>query len=207
MAALSTEGYPAIIREAATSPLGILALIILLLASLAVAFFGKSSEQIRLRVWITFFVGGALLFGLAVLRESGQSASADPPRHVDRPVSGDTRPETTGEPLADQPAGEPRGPSRGTIQVAYSGDMYSCSLPVTIEVGDRSFQPQGQLARLDQVPLGLQGYRVVGSIQCPYLVSCTVDSRGTIEIAAGRTYYLGWQQTGPGRCDAMLQAS
>lgn len=202
---MSTENFPAIIREAATSPLGILALIILLLATLAVAFFGKSSEQIRMRVWISFFVGGSLLFGLAVLRESNQGRTGSLPANPAQPGGA-----ANALPLEERPrqetAADPQATRRGTVQIGYQGDMFNCSLPVTIDIGDRSLQPQGQLARFDEVPLGLQSYRIVGSIQCPYAGFCSVDSTGRIEVVAGRTYYLIWQASGaPNRCDAMLQ--
>lgn len=214
---MNTEHFPDIIREAAASPLGILALIILMLVVLALAFFRTGSERTRLTVWMMAFAG-ALLFGFAIVESSSDDAvreeiagdtGADegpleePPRRVD---PGDLQQAGT---AAVPPEVEPAPPARtqrATIQVGYTGDVYGCSLPLTIAVGDRSFQPQGNLAPLNGVPLGLQDYTVSGTILCPGIGQCEVDSEGTIHVAAGHTYYLAWQNTSFGQCEAMLQA-
>src|SRR5271156_51022 len=64
---LLPSNAPDIIREAAKSPLGILALIILLVAVLAIRFFPpkKSSEKTRALIFGMIFVG-VLMFGFAI---------------------------------------------------------------------------------------------------------------------------------------------
>jgi hypothetical protein len=57
---------PNIIEQAAKSPLGILALIILVLAVLAYFFFRNASETARIAMFVMMFMGGAA-FGCAVV--------------------------------------------------------------------------------------------------------------------------------------------
>jgi hypothetical protein len=66
---LLPSNTPDIIREAAKSPLGILALIVLLVAILAIRFFPpkKSSEKIRGWMFALIFAG-VLMFGFAISR-------------------------------------------------------------------------------------------------------------------------------------------
>jgi hypothetical protein len=200
---MNTEHYAGIIREAASSPLGVLALIVLVLSSLAVVFFGKSSEKARMTVWSMMFVG-ALLFGFTMLRARAseprlqdERAREDVARPVDEVVD-DERAEEAEEEEAD-------GPRRASILLAYGGDQYGCMLPLTFSIGDRSIQPQGRFARFDDLPPGRQTYRITGSINCPTIGACSVDSEGVLEVADGRTYDLVWQNTSFGLCDAILR--
>lgn len=207
---MTTDNFPEIIREAATSPLGILALIILLLVFLAVLFFGKSSEKVRLTIWFAAF-GGALLFGFAIVRQTtvvaegevspGPGVTHSEPEDLDHlaeggqsPIGADRPPELGGN-----------APERTTIQLAYTGDLYNCNLPVTIWIGDKSFQPQGFRSRLDNVLVGLQQYKIAGSILCPGIGNCQVQGEGSIEVAPGNAYYFKWNLAGPARCSAILQ--
>lgn len=197
---MNTEHYAGIIREAASSPLGVLALIVLVLSSLAVVFFGKSSEKARMTVWSMMFVG-ALLFGFTMLR-AGQ-----PDRRSQDEETGED--EWPGEELVDDGREEEErvGPRRASILLAYAGDPYGCMLPLTFWIGDRSIQPQGRFARFDDLPPGRQPYRITGSINCPTIGSCSVDSEGVLEVAEGRTYDFVWQNTSFGHCDAILRQS
>lgn len=210
---MSTEHFAEIIREAATSPLGILALIVLLLGSLAVVFFGKSSEKARLTVWGMAF-GGALLFGFAILSAEqgpaggGQEVPPAPASGGGNVVEQDRPSSASDDPPSAASGEQPVAPSRAAIQISYAGDPYGCQLPLTIAVGDRSFAPQGHLARLEDVPLGTQPYQIYGVISCPSLGgACAVDSEGAIEVAAGRTYHLVWQYMPDQSCAAELRTS
>jgi hypothetical protein len=180
---MNTEHFGEIIREASTSTLGILALIILLLGSLAVVFFGKSSEKARMTIWIMAF-GGALLFGFAILRAGRESERREPSTDLE------VRPALPGK--------------RASINIVYAGDLHQCRLPLTISIGDQAFQPQGNFGRLEQVEIGRQTYRIFGTIICPYIGNCTVDSEGTIEVSDSQSYNLSWQNTAPGQCEAVL---
>lgn len=61
------DNAPAIIREAAQSALGILALVVLLLSVLALAFFTSASEGVRVAIFVFIFLGAGL-FVVSVLR-------------------------------------------------------------------------------------------------------------------------------------------
>ena len=71
------QSAPDIIREAARSPLGLLALLVLAVATLALVFFRKSSDAIKLAIFGVFFVA-AVSFGIVVAsgfaRQSGPRA-------------------------------------------------------------------------------------------------------------------------------------
>lgn len=199
---MNTEHFAGIIREAASSPLGVLALIVLVLSSLAVAFFGKSSEKARMTVWSMMFVG-ALLFGFTMLR----AGAAEPGPSNERAGEGEGR--SVEKVVDDRDAGEEKvdRPRRASILLAYGGDQYGCMLPLTFSIGDRSIQPQGRFVRFDDLPPGRQTYRINGSINCPVIGSCSVNSEGVLEVADGRTYDLVWQNTTFGICDAILRQS
>lgn len=199
---MNTEHYAGIIREAASSPLGVLALIVLVLSSLAVVFFGKSSEKARMTVWSMMFVG-ALLFGFTMLR-----AGQPDPRPPDEDTrKGKARPDDVVDDESEEDEEEAVGPRRASILLAYGGDQYGCMLPLTFSIGDRSIQPQGRFARFDDLPPGRQTYRITGSINCPTIGSCSVDSEGVLEVVDGRTYDLVWQNTSFALCDAILRPS
>lgn len=63
------DNAPDIIREAAKSPLGIFALMILLLGVIALAFFRKASEKTRIGIFVLIFVG-VVMFGVAIAQKS-----------------------------------------------------------------------------------------------------------------------------------------
>src|SRR6266702_2545915 len=72
------QSAPDIIREAARSPLGLLALLVLAVATLALVFFRKSSDAIKLAIFGLFFLA-AVSFGLVVA--SGFARQAGPGAH------------------------------------------------------------------------------------------------------------------------------
>jgi hypothetical protein len=92
------KSLPEIIKEAATSPLGILALMIVGLAILAFFFFRGASERTRLVIFVMLFFGVAT-FGAAVMHQAGKTRSEDthpgntplgrkeenPPTDIDKP--------------------------------------------------------------------------------------------------------------------------
>ena len=65
------ESAPSVIAEAAKSPLGIFALMILALSVLGFVFFRRSSEKTRTAIFILMFVGVAS-FGYATFRSASQ---------------------------------------------------------------------------------------------------------------------------------------
>ncbi|MEJ2706553.1 MAG: NUDIX domain-containing protein [Anaerolineales bacterium] len=68
------EKAPEIIREAAQSALGILALVVLLISILALAFFSSASEGVRVAIFVLIFLGAGL-FVVSVLRLAAQDQS------------------------------------------------------------------------------------------------------------------------------------
>jgi len=71
--------WPEIIKSAAQSDMGILALMILVICLLALVFFRKATEHIRLGIFLLFFAGVVLFTVSAVSRMSnkGQAITAD----------------------------------------------------------------------------------------------------------------------------------
>jgi hypothetical protein len=72
------KSLPEIIKQAATSPLGILALMIVGLAILAFFFFRGASERARLAIFVMLFFGVAA-FGAVVMHQAAKTRSEDAP--------------------------------------------------------------------------------------------------------------------------------
>jgi len=94
---------------------------------------------------------------------------------------------------------------RTSISVAYRGDVFGCSLPLSIQIGDQKFYPQGYFFEVNGIMTGQQGYQIDGQIQCPTIGTCQVYGQGFVEVVSSRTYYLVWQNTALGQCQATLQ--
>jgi hypothetical protein len=65
------EQWPKIIEQASKSPLGIVALMLLLLSILALVFFRKANATIRLVVFLVMF-GSLVMYGFAITRTANQ---------------------------------------------------------------------------------------------------------------------------------------
>jgi len=68
------KSLPEIIKQAATSPLGILALMVIGLAMLAFFFFRGASERARLAIFVMLFFGVAA-FGAVVMHQAAKTRS------------------------------------------------------------------------------------------------------------------------------------
>jgi hypothetical protein len=79
------RNLPEVIRASASSNLGILALIIIALAIMALFFFRQAAERTRIWVFILFF-GGALAFGITVLRETTNLQPSDETSDTPQPI-------------------------------------------------------------------------------------------------------------------------
>lgn len=99
----------------------------------------------------------------------------------------------------------PDPPRRASINVAYSGDHFSCSLPISVKIGDKSFRPQGNFFQVNDVELDEQNYTISGQITCPTIGTCQVHGEGIVNVTAETTYYVAWQNTGIGECTAFLE--
>lgn len=67
MEAAAVQHIPAIIEQAAKSPLGLFALMVIALSALGFVFFRSSSEQTRIAMFVMLFVG-VVSFGVAAMR-------------------------------------------------------------------------------------------------------------------------------------------
>jgi hypothetical protein len=65
------QTLPDIIKNASQSPLGIIALLAIILGILAWAFFRKESLRVRLAIWAIILLG-AILFGVATVKASNR---------------------------------------------------------------------------------------------------------------------------------------
>ena len=200
------DNAPQIIEAAAQSPLGILALLVLVVGIVAVLLFRESPDKVKL-VCFSMIFAGAAGFGLAVLWQ------ATP----DRAVPGQAGPPTV-DPMegpADEPEAAPATPreatpalaapaepERAAITLSYAGDVYGCLLDLAIDVGDQSIRPSTNVVRLDGVEVGRQPYRVRGTIGCPGIGACQVDGAGTLAVAPGAVFDLVWSNDTPGGCSA-----
>src|SRR5215472_7227210 len=110
------ESAPEIIGEAAKSPLGIFALMILALSVLGFFFFRKSSERTRTAMFVLMFIGGAS-FGYATFRTA----------------SGGSHATSTGGPQQSQ------GPSASVPSSEYGGSCFKWSCQVYRASGPFSF--------------------------------------------------------------------
>lgn len=100
----------------------------------------------------------------------------------------------------------PAGPERVAITLSYLGDFDGCSLPLTVTIGEQTVIPEGSSYTVSNVEAGIQDYAVSGTIQCPTLGSCQATGSGVIDIAAGRDYFVVWQNVAIGQCNVVLQA-
>ncbi len=67
MEAAAVQHVPAIIEQAAKSPLGLFALMVIALSALGFVFFRRSSERTRIAMFVMLFVG-VVSFGVAAMR-------------------------------------------------------------------------------------------------------------------------------------------
>lgn len=65
---MSIDKWPEIIQQAAQSQLGILALVVLVISSIAIVFFRSASELVRLFVFLCLLISVGLL-GAAILQQ------------------------------------------------------------------------------------------------------------------------------------------
>jgi hypothetical protein len=75
------QSIPDIIKEAATSPLGIFALMIVALAILAFYFFKDAGTKVKLTIFLLLFVGVAV-FAAKVVYKANEVAAADSHEHT-----------------------------------------------------------------------------------------------------------------------------
>lgn len=93
------------------------------------------------------------------------------------------------------------------ITIAYTGDLYSCGLQLSLNIGGVSFVPLSNSYLASNIPVGAQSYTVSGTIACPTLGSCTVIGNGQINVVPGGTYLIQWSNTAYAQCTVQLIAN
>ena len=84
---MGSVDFPAVISAAATSSLGVLSLIVLVISLLAYGFFRNAGETARLIVFAPLLLA-AVAFGVSVMRESGRAQNAAAKQVATEPASG-----------------------------------------------------------------------------------------------------------------------
>lgn len=98
----------------------------------------------------------------------------------------------------------PTAAPRASITLFYPGDIEGCGLGIEVTIGDRSYLPIGNSYVAQGVETGLQNYSVQGTIACPLSGQCQVSGTGTIDVAEGRTFTVGWVVAAFATCTATL---
>jgi hypothetical protein len=98
----------------------------------------------------------------------------------------------------------PPPPTRTTVTIVYQGDQYGCSLPITITIGDRTFQPTSNAHMAYDIPLGNQQYRMQGNITCTAIGGCSAYGDGFLNIRENTTFAIRWQNTAYAQCSIGL---
>lgn len=95
----------------------------------------------------------------------------------------------------------------GTITVAYTGDLFACSLDLTMKIGNKAFHPTSNQYGVGGIPLGKQSYTVTGQIGCPLSGMCVASGSGSIEVRDGATYSVQWANVAYGGCRVLLSGN
>jgi len=137
---IQIEHAPDIIREAATSTLGVLALMVLVIATVVLIFFRGEGNRVKIPVFVMLFAG-VLAFGYAIQDKAGSEVSAQEPSSAAALDAGSL----TGE--GEEPAPVRRGkPIRTQESNGYlvaldgckrSGRDVTCSFLITNKEPDR----------------------------------------------------------------------
>jgi hypothetical protein len=99
----------------------------------------------------------------------------------------------------------PEPPRTAAINVAYRGDNFGCTLPVSINIGGQEFYPKGNLFQATGIKTGQQRYQIGGQIYCSTIGNCQLYGEGLVNVIPGNIYYLSWQNVSVGQCAAHLQ--
>ncbi len=90
------------------------------------------------------------------------------------------------------------------VNIVYNGDEWGCNLPITISIGNRTFNPQGTAVTIQNIPAGRQKFVINGNINCPNNGSCSAYGEGYINVYPNSTFYVVWQVVGTGACSISL---
>ncbi len=135
---------------------------------------------------------GARLEAIAIGWNQGNSGSSPPPKDpvVTKPTVNENENVIT--------------KTSATIQIIYPGDNYGCSLPITITIGDKTFNPTGNSFQVSGIPYGPQQYTIQGQVNCLLIGNCQASGQGTIDIRENSIFYVRWQNTAYAQCTILL---
>ena len=157
----------------------------------------------------TLIIGGTVPWWWQEVKP--KSSEPKPPEADTTQSQPPVEPETTRSqpPVIPKTSPETKPPieevTRVAINIAYTGDYFACSLPVSIAIGDQQFNPHGNLFQASGIQTGQQKYQINGQIVCPSIGNCQVYGEGFINVIPNNTYYIGWQNTAFGQCVASLR--
>jgi hypothetical protein len=92
----------------------------------------------------------------------------------------------------------------GDIRLQYTGDYLSCSLGLTVTIGDKTVHPAGNSFLVRDVALGEQEYSIEGRIGCPTAGMCNARGSGSIDVHDGSVFNVAWLNTAYATCDIEL---
>lgn len=117
------------------------------------------------------------------------------------------QPKTTNPEISNTIIAEPKSPPPATktnVNIIYQGDQFGCTLPVSITIGDKTFQPTSNAYTAYDIPLGTQQYRIQGTINCTSIGGCTAYGEGLINVRENATFAIRWQNTAYAQCSIGL---
>lgn len=119
---------------------------------------------------------------------------------IDQPKTPSSEVSTTAIPVPKPPP-----PATSTnINVIYQGDQFGCTLPISITIGDKTFQPTSNAYTAYDIPLGTQQYRIQGNINCTSIGGCAAYGEGLINVRENSTFAIRWQNTAYAQCSIGL---
>jgi hypothetical protein len=164
--------------------------------------------QIATPVIVALLVGGTAPWWWQEFFSQESSVETEPsidPVIPELANSEPTAPDRTEPESVEPDPTEPEPVQQGSINLAYTGDYFACNLPINVSVGGKQSYPSGNVFQVDGVPVGQQPYTIEGQIHCPSIGSCQVYGEGLVKVIPGNTYFVGWQNVGPGQCSASLR--
>lgn len=103
------------------------------------------------------------------------------------------------------PVPKPPPPATSTnVSIIYTGDQFGCTLPISITIGDKTFQPTSNAYTAYDIPLGTQQYRIQGNITCTSIGGCAAYGEGLINVRENATFAIRWQNTAYAQCSIGL---
>ncbi len=139
--------------------------------------------------------------------EVSQTTSHSTVPAPDTAAGPDTAPPATAAPGQTTPSTQQTEVDpRTAVTLAYAGDAAGCGLDISVDIADRSFRPVGLSFVATDVPVGVQDYQIRGTIGCPFVGQCEASGFGTIDVVAGRVFFVVWENVDFGLCDIALAA-